>query len=84
MPQSFTNDHSNKRMKVIGKAAGIEGLETITRHSGNDTHVQSIKKQRYELLSQHTGRRTFITLLALREWSANRIKQYSGHSEIEW
>ena len=35
------------------------------------------------LLSQHTGRRTFITLLALREWSANRIKQYSGHSEIE-
>lgn len=83
MPQSFTNDYSNKRMKEIGKAAGIEGLETITRHSGNDTHVQSIKKQRYELLSQHTGRRTFITLLALREWSANRIKQYSGHSEIE-
>lgn len=83
MPQSFTNDYSNKRMKVIGKAAGIEGQETITRHSGNDTHVQSIKKQRYELLSQHTGRRTFITLLALREWSANRIKQYSGHSEIE-
>lgn len=83
MPQSFTNDHSNKRMKVIGKAAGILGQETITRHSGNDTHVQSIKKQRYELLSQHTGRRTFITLLALREWSANRIKQYSGHSEIE-
>lgn len=83
MPQSFTNDYSNKRMKVIGKAAGILGQETITRHSGNDTHVQSIKKQRYELLSQHTGRRTFITLLALREWSANRIKQYSGHSEIE-
>ncbi len=83
MPQSFTNDYSNKRIKEIGKAAGIEGLETITRHSGNDTHVQSIKKQRYELLSQHTGRRTFITLLALREWSANRIKQYSGHSEIE-
>lgn len=43
MPQSFTNDYSNKRMKEIGKAAGIEGLETITRHSGNDTHVQSIK-----------------------------------------
>ena len=83
MPQSFTNDYSNKRMKEIGKAAGIVGQETITRHSGNDTHVQSIKKQRYELLSQHTGRRTFITLLALREWSANRIKQYSGHSEIE-
>lgn len=83
MPQSFSNDYSNKRMKVIGKAAGIVGKETITRHSGNDTHVQSIQKQRFELLSQHTGRRTFITLLALREWSANRIKQYSGHSEIE-
>lgn len=83
MPQSFTNDYSNKRMKVIGKAAGIVGLETITRHSGNDTHVQSRKKQRYELLSQHTGRRTFITLLALREWSAHRIKQYSGHSDID-
>lgn len=83
MPQSFSNDYSNKRMKVIGKAAGIVGLETITRHSGNDTHVQSIQKQRYELLSQHTGRRTFITLLALREWSAHRIKQYSGHSDID-
>lgn len=83
MPQSFSIDYSNKRMKAIGKAAGIEGQETMTRHSGNDTHVQSIIKQRYELLSQHTGRRTFITLLALREWSANRIKQYSGHSEIE-
>lgn len=83
MPQSFSIDYSNKRMKAIGKAAGIVGQETMTRHSGNDTHVQSIIKQRYELLSQHTGRRTFITLLALREWSANRIKQYSGHSDIE-
>lgn len=83
MPQSFSNDYSNKRIKEIGKAAGIVGKETITRHSGNDTHVQSIQKQRFELLSQHTGRRTFITLLALRGWTANRIKQYSGHSEIE-
>lgn len=83
MPQSFSIDYSNKRMKAIGKAAGIVGQETMTRHSGNDTHVQSIIKQRYELLSQHTGRRTFITLLALREWSAHRIKQYSGHSDIE-
>lgn len=83
MPQSFSIDYSNKRMKAIGKAAGIVGQEIITRHSGIDTQVQSFKKQRYELLSQHTGRRTFITLLALREWSANRIKQYSGHSDIE-
>lgn len=83
MPQSFSIDYSNKRMKAIGKAAGRVGQETMTRHSGNDTHVQSIIKQRYELLSQHTGRRTFITLLALREWSAHRIKQYSGHSDIE-
>lgn len=83
MPQSFSIDYSNKRMKAIGKAAGIVGQETMTRHSGNDTHVQSIQKQRFELLSQHTGRRTFITLLALREWSAHRIKQYSGHSDID-
>ena len=47
MPQSFSIDYSNKRMKAIGKAAGIVGQETMTRHSGNDTHVQSIIKQRY-------------------------------------
>ena len=52
---------------------------TIEQHK----QLESIIKQRYELLSQHTGRRTFITLLALREWSAHRIKQYSGHSDIE-
>lgn len=83
MPQIYGNDYSNKRMKIIGKNAGIQGRETITRHSGNNTHVTADIKERYELLTQHTGRRTFITLLALREWNANRIKQYSGHSDIE-
>lgn len=83
MPTSYGNAYSNKRMKVIGKNAGIKGKETIIRHSGNDTHVTSELKERYELLTQHTGRRTFITLLVLREWGANRIKQYSGHSDIE-
>lgn len=83
VPKCYSNDYSNKRMKVIGKKAGISGKETTTRHSGNDTNVTSTQIERYELLTQHTGRRTFITLLALREWSANRIRQYSGHSDID-
>ena len=83
MPKEYTNDYSNKKMIAIGKKAGIEGIETITRHSGNSTKVITSQKERYKFLTQHTGRRTFITLLALREWSANRIKQYSGHSDID-
>lgn len=83
MPKEYSNGYSNKRMIVIGKKAGIQGVETVTRHSGNNTHVVSEQKERYKFLTQHTGRRTFITLLSLREWSPNRIKQYTGHADVE-
>lgn len=83
MPKGYTNDYFNKRLKSIAKKAGIAGRKTDTRHSGTDSSVSIEGKERWELTTSHTGRRTFITLLKLREWDDRRIQMCSGHETIE-
>ena len=42
---------------------------------------QVVEKERYNCISTHTGRRTFITALVLRNYTAEKIKYYSGHRD---
>ena len=41
------------------------------------------RKDRYECVKSHTGRRTFITLLKLRGWDNRKIQTYSGHETTD-
>lgn len=82
-PQKVTVDYFNKLLKKIAKAAGIKGKQLVTRHSGENTTVKTDNKERYECVKSHTGRRTFITLLKLRNWDNRKIQTYSGHDTID-
>lgn len=75
-----TKDQINKRIKHIAKEAGISGTETISIHvAGNDKPTE-IRKERWECISSHTGRRTFVTLLSLRKWNYEQIGKYTGQT----
>lgn len=69
----------NARIKEIAKEAGITGKEITGRQTKNG--LNTTYKERYECITSHTGRRTFITLLKLREWDNSKIMQYSGHRD---
>lgn len=72
----------NKRIKEICKAAGIKGTEIMTRQEAGKGEVEQIQKQRYECVSSHTGRRTFITLLSVMGYTYEEIARYSGHIDL--
>lgn len=82
-PCKVTVDYFNKLLKKIAKAAGIKGEQLITRHSGENLTVSVERKERYECVKSHTGRRTFITLLKLRGWDNRKIQTYSGHETTD-
>ena len=69
----------NKTIKEVAKAAGIVGMEKISEQDADGSKV--IEKERYKCISTHTGRRTFITALVLRDYTAEKIKFYSGHRD---
>lgn len=69
----------NARIKDIAKEAGITGREVVGRQTKDG--LNTTYKERYECISSHTGRRTFITLLKLRGWDDGKITMYSGHKD---
>lgn len=73
----------NKRIKEIAKEAGITGKEQIRRHQVGESNIIIEDKERYNCISSHTGRRTFITMLSLRGMTYGDIARYSGHSTLE-
>lgn len=79
---SLSNTVINKRIKEIAKAAGIEGQETISIHYIGNAKPTVIHKERWECITTHTGRRTFTSLLFLRNWNIDRICKYTGHNDI--
>ena len=59
----------NTKLKAIAKDAGITGTETITTHTAGTSEPITEYKEKYDCISSHTARRTFVTLLSLREWN---------------
>lgn len=82
IPDLSYND-MNLGIKSIAQKAGITGTELVGRQSGKSNKVKMDEKPRYECISTHTGRRTFITLLKLRGWDSTKIAKYSGHSNTK-
>ena len=77
----ITNNEMNNGIKTIAKKANIIGVEIVGRQSGTSVKVTTEEKQRYDCITSHTGRRTFITLLKLRGWDSTKIMRYSGHKD---
>ena len=68
----------NEAIKDLCKEAGINDNVQLTYNIG-DKRVDEIKPK-YELISSHTGRRTFITLSLRKGLLEDVIMQVSGHT----
>ena len=65
-------------IKHICFLAGIHELVTLVRFTGSERTEETFKK--WELVSTHTGRRTFVSILANQGISESVISNMTGHS----
>lgn len=78
-------DVINPRIKKICKEAGIGVNETVTvtKHLAGKDKADVSEVPRYMKISSHTGRRTFVTMLAVRGWTYEKIGVYTGQTKLE-
>ncbi len=74
-----TNCRMNVLLKRIGKMAGIDETVTVSQYYGAERRVRIIPK--YELLSTHCGRRTFICNALALGIAPHIVMKWTGHSE---
>lgn len=75
----ITNQKMNDYLKEMGKICGIDEPITITQYKGTKRIDKTYKK--WELLSTHCGRRTFVCNALMLGIPANIVMQWTGHSD---
>lgn len=82
-PETISGQKLNDHVKTLGRLAGIKENVMFARTEGGTrvTHV----KQKYEMITSHTARRSFATNLFMRDVPAHVIRAVTGHkSEREF
>ncbi len=77
IPPTISNQKFNKYIKEVGRLAGITTNQTDTKTIGGQLITNTIAK--YELISSHTGRRSFCTNMYKRGLQTLMIMSISGH-----
>lgn len=77
----ISNQKSNDYIKEICKLVGIDRVITHSTYKGN-TRID-ITKPKWELMSFHAGRRTFISNALMMGVSPNIVMKWSGHSSYK-
>ncbi len=72
----ITNQKTNEQLKKICKIAGINTMVMTTKFKGVEV-IREIKPK-FELITTHTGRRTFITLSLERGMTPELIMEITG------
>lgn len=78
LPQKMPEQHINYALKEIGEKAKINNKVKITRTSGGIKETKEYEK--YKLITNHTGRRSFCTNAYLSGMPAIDIMAISGHT----
>lgn len=73
----ISNQKTNEYLKEICKEAGIQKSIKTTKYNGGNASTASIPK--WQLVSFHSGRRTFITLSLTKGIPAEIVMKISGH-----
>jgi len=71
----------NVYIKEIAKLAGIDSPVTLKRYSGK--RMIEIKKPKYEFISSHCARRSFVTLLLEKGVPPTTIMKITGHTDLK-
>jgi integrase len=69
----------NRGLKKLCKLAGIDSRVQLTHYIGNVR--KDVIKPKYELVSSHTARRTFITLSLKKGVLPEMVMKVSGHKD---
>ncbi|MCX6155214.1 MAG: site-specific integrase, partial [Candidatus Kapabacteria bacterium] len=76
----FSKPYFNKQLKELCKQAGITELTQTIKYQGTQRLIET--KPKYELISSHTARRSFITLLIKKGAKAEMIMKITGHKKL--
>ena len=77
MPEPITNQKFNEYIKEVAETAKINSPEVLTRTVGGVLKSETMPK--FELISSHTGRRSFCTNMYKRGLPTLMIMSISGH-----
>ncbi|GAA5043045.1 integrase [Marivirga lumbricoides] len=77
----ISNQKMNLYAKELCKLAKINEPFEVIQYKGNIRLTKSIPK--YELITTHTGRRTFATNLLLKGVPAEIVMEFTGHRDYE-
>lgn len=77
LPEPISNQRFNEYIKEAAKQADINSLESITITKGGKLQTELFPK--WELISSHTGRRSFCTNMYKRGLPTLMIMSISGH-----
>lgn len=77
----FNISFANKRLKEIAKLAGIDKLINIVKLYKNK--VELVSKPKYDVVSSHCGRRTFVVTALRAGIPVEVIMKWTGHSSFE-
>lgn len=76
-----SNQKMNDYLKELCKEVGLDEPTTITLKRGGKREEETVPK--YELISTHTGRRTFITLALEGNMRAEMVMSITGHKDYQ-
>ncbi len=79
--QPITNPVLNRFLKELGQLAGIDSPVEVIRYRGGIADVVTAPK--YEKLTVHTARRTFVTLNLGKGMSAEFVMKLTGHTSYK-
>lgn len=77
----ISNQRMNDYLRELGQVCGIDDEITVTYYQGNTRHDETCKK--YELLTTHAGRRTFICNALAMGIPAEVVMKWTGHSDYK-
>jgi len=77
LPEAISNQRFNEYIKEVANKAGIDTPESITRTVGGSLKSETFPK--HQLISSHTGRRSFCTNMYKRGLPTLMIMSISGH-----
>lgn len=79
--QPITNPVLNRFLKELGQLAGIDTPVEVIKYRGGVADVATVPK--YEKLTVHTARRTFVTLNLGKGMSAEFVMKLTGHTSYK-
>lgn len=77
----ISNQKMNDYIKELGELAGIDTPVRITQYRGNER--EDIVLPKYQLLSTHTGRKTFICKALALGIPVQVVMKWTGHSDYK-